>query len=335
MLSGLQPVTSYDVRVSTNCSSGTSTPELKTFSTSCLAGGDVVIGSGNNTYSYLPSYSFYNYSYTQQIFTANELGGPNTLRSISFEAINVNTPNRTLSVYLMHTNASTSTSWLPASSAQLVFTGAVNIIQGWNTLMFSAPFVYNGTDNLAVIVVDGTGNYSSSNSWAVHTAPSGSAMYTYTDSAPYSITSAPTTSTGGTASYRNNVIFGGDCDSTVTCIAPNISISNVTENSADVNWVAGYNENTWELEYKVSTDSTWISVPNPTGNSAQLTNLTANTLYNVRMRSNCGGGDYSIYKVAEFRTECGVVTIPFTENFDSYGTGTSVYPSCWSKLNTY
>lgn len=335
MLSGLQPQTSYDVRVSANCSSGISTPELKTFTTSCLAGGDVVIGSGNNTYSYLPSYSFYNYSYTQQIFTANELGGPNTLRSISFEAINVNTPNRTLSVYLMHTNVSTSTSWLPASSAQLVFTGPVNIIQGWNTLMFSAPFAYNGTDNLAVIVVDGTGNYSSSNSWAVHTAPSGSAMYTYTDSAPYSITSAPTTSTGGTASYRNNVIFGGDCDSTVTCIAPNISISNVTENSAEVNWVAGYNETAWELEYKVSTDSTWISVPNPTGNSAQLTNLTANTLYNVRMRSDCGGGDYSIYKVAEFRTQCGVVTIPFTENFDSYGTGSSVYPSCWSKLNTY
>jgi hypothetical protein len=265
------------------------------------------------------------------------MGGANTLNSISFNASAVNTPNRTLSIYLMPTTETAPSTWLPAANAQLVFSGAVNIVQGWNTFHFSTPFVYDGVNNLAVIVVDGTGSYSSSNSWMVHTSPSGSgaARYTYNDNTSYSTANAPTTSNGGPSAYCNDVIFGGDCDSVATCIAPNLYVNNVTTTTADVNWVNGYLESAWEMDYKKAVDTVWTPVSNPTGYQVQLTNLQPSTVYNVRMRSDCGG-EYSNHNVVTFTTECGAIsTLPFTENFDTYGTGTEAYPLCWSKDNTY
>ena len=335
MLSNLTPNTSYDVRVITNCDLITSAPVVKTFSTACLAGGDIAIGEGTITNSYFPQYSFYNYSYTQQIYTASELGGtPNTLNSISFDLVTVNTPNRNLSVYLLPTTESAPTTWLPAANAQLVFSGPVNLVQGWNTFHFSTPFAYDGVSNLAVIVVDGTGSYSSSNSWKVHTNPSGaSSYYMYNDASPYGITSVPSSTYSSTS--RNNVIFGGDCDSIVTCVAPNLYVNNVTTTSADVNWVNGYMENAWEMDYKKAVDSVWTPVPNPTGYMVQLTNLQPSTVYDVRMRSDCGG-EYSNHNMATFTTECGAIsTLPYQEYFDTYGTGEAAYPLCWGKINTY
>ena len=337
MLSNLNPNTGYEVRVFTNCDLSNSAAVTKTFTTACLAGGDIPIGEGTTTNSYLPQYSFYNYSYTQQIYTANEMGGANTLNSISFNASAVSTPNRTLSIYLMPTTETAPSTWLPAANAQLVFSGAVNIVQGWNTFNFSTPFVYDGVNNLAVIVVDGTGSYSSSNSWMVHTSPSGSgaARYTYNDNTSYSTANAPTTSNGGPSAYCNDVIFGGNCDSLATCIAPNLYVNNVTTTTADVNWVNGYLESAWEMDYKKAVDTVWTPVSNPTGYTVQLTNLQPSTVYNVRMRSDCGG-EYSDHNVVNFTTECGAIsTLPFTENFDTYGTGTDAYPMCWSKDNTY
>jgi hypothetical protein len=85
MLSGLTPQTTYEVRVFSNCLLGDADTVTKTFVTGCLAGGDIEIGNGTTTNAYLPSYSTYEDSYTQQIFTAAELGGATTFNSISFQ----------------------------------------------------------------------------------------------------------------------------------------------------------------------------------------------------------------------------------------------------------
>ena len=54
-------------------------------STSFLRADEVQIGSGETTNSYLPSYSLYNYSLTQQIYTADEIGvSAGTITSIAF-----------------------------------------------------------------------------------------------------------------------------------------------------------------------------------------------------------------------------------------------------------
>jgi hypothetical protein len=343
LLGNLDPQTNYIVRVKTACEDGDSDYETAEFTTNCLAGGTVSIGNGTITSGYFPTYSNWNYSYTQQIYLASELGGASTLRSVSFEVDEVNAAIRTVQIYLMHTSVSSSSNWLPATSAQLVYSGQTNFTAGWNTFNFSAPFQYNGTDNLALIVIDQTGSYEYSNMFKVHAGTSDCSMFAYNDDDAYSTAMAPPT--GNNSSSRNNVRFGGDCDSTVTCIAPNIYVSAAGETNATVVWARGHNENAWEMDYAISGDSVWTSVPNPTGYSVQISGLTSNTPYQVRMRSVCGTGDESQYVYTSFRTDCGILSIPYTEDFNSYTNGISDYtsapsgypsvdlPSCWNFLN--
>jgi len=334
MLGSLQPTTSYDVRVRTNCDDNSESEWTeKTFTTRCLAGGEFAIGNGTSTNSYLPSYSTYNYSYTQQIFTAAEMGGAANISSVSFELVNLS-QQRTFKIYMMHTTETDITAWIPTANAQLVFDDNQTLVTGWNTFNFTTPFAYNGTDNLLLIVVDETGSWVSGNSWRVHSGTSNCSRYVYQDSAPYSIANVPSSS-GTASSNRNNVIFGGNCDSTATCFAPNMYVDNIDTVSADIIWVPGYDESAWELEYTLYGDSTWTPLANPTGGLYALEQLSPNTHYSVRMRSVCGGGDYSAWTVADFRTECGLASIPFAENFNSYGTGNNAFPDCWTKHNTY
>lgn len=336
MLNNLNPNTSYEVKVITNCDSSSSTVVSQTFSTTCLAGGEIAIGNGFEDNAYLPSYSYYNYGYSQQVFTASEMGGANTLNSISFNMANW-AQNRTLSIYLMHTAESAPTNWLQATNATLVYSGVPTLEHGWNTFVFHTPFVYDGVQNLAVIVIDETGSYLNGNTWYVHESPSGmgASRYTFSDYNPYAIIDTPSTTTGGPSKYCNDVIFGGECNSQVTCIPPNFYVTNISTHSADIIWTNGGTETSWEMEYKKVTDNTWTPVTNLSNFIAHLTNLQPSTLYTVRMRSNCGNS-YSTDKVVDFMTECDVIsTLPYQENFDIYGTGESAYPPCWSKINNH
>ena len=235
----------------------------------------------------------------------------------------------------MHTTESAINAWIPAANAQMVFNGDHVFQTGWNTFNFNTPFAYNGVDNLLLIVLDDNDSYVSGNSWYTHASTTNCARYIYTDSAPYSISSVPT-STGTALSVNNNVIFGGNCDSTATCFAPNVYVTNITTTTADINWVPGYGESDWELEYTVYGDTNnWTPIASPAGGSITLDPLTSNTHYLVRMRSDCGGGDVSAWAFVDFRTECGQSTIPFAEDFNSYGSGNSAFPDCWSRHNTY
>lgn len=332
LLGGLNFSTYYDLRVRPNCDNSTTGDWTTiTFHTNCLVGGDFTIGDGTNTNSYLPSYSYYNYSYSQQLFLASEIGTPRTIESITLDMAAFST-SRSYKIYMMHTTESTSGNWIPATNAQLVYTGSPTLHTGLNTFQFSTPFNYNGTDNLLLIVIDETGTWTSGNSWRSHTAPFQASRYNYNDNNPYSTSSTP--ASGTSTSARNNVIFGAGCDTTTTCVAPNTNVSNVTANSADIHWVAGYQETAWELEYKTASDTVWNSFGSVTASPATLTNLTSNTVYNYRMRSDCSGGEYSYWTGGTFTTDCDAITVtsstPWFEDFESY-TGTGELPfRCWA-----
>ena len=347
LLGGLDHSTYYDVRVKSNCDNGTSGDwVMETFRTNCLVGGDVTIGDGTSTNSYLPTYGFYNYSYTQQIFLATEMGAPKSIESVTFDMA-AHVVDRNIKIYLMHTTESTNSSWIPASTAQLVYSGTPALQVGLNTFNFTTPFQYNGADNLALIVVDETGSYSSGNTWRTHTAPFGASRYVYQDGSPYGIASTP--SSGYTTTSRNNVIFGSPCDTTTTCVAPHPTISSTTSDGAVVDWVAGYMENTWEMEYRPLSDTNWISIGTVTSAPVTITGLNPNKPYKVRMRSDCGGGEYSFWAEASFTTACGAFTVaqgnPWVESLENnptmtcfdtpvtYTNGSNTYPKTLSYGN--
>ena len=118
-----------------------------------------------------------------------------------------------------------------------------------------------------------------------------------------------------------------------------VSGATLTSTSADISWMAGGMESEWEVVYGPSG-----SITNPESETSEyvytpsisLTGLTGDTQYDVFVRANCGGTDYSTWMTYSFRTACAEITsLPYINSFDTYGTGTTVYPSCWGKINTY
>lgn len=334
LLGNLNENTNYEVRVKSNCSDELSGGWVtKTFHTRCLLGGDVEIGNGTSTSSYLPEYCYYNYAISEQIYLASELGGANTFHSIAFNASSVSTPSRNLDIYLMPTSATSINGFVALdATAKRVFSGNINLVTGWNTITFDSNFVYDGTSNLMVVVDNNTGDWGSSNSFYTHSA-NGLSVYDYDDYDnfnPY----------GGsynlyTINYRNNVIFGGDCAEGNVCVAPNFYVSAVTESSADITWVPGNDETSWNLEYKVASDTEWTSLGSISGSSYTIEYLAPNTEYDVRMQSDCGS-EQSAWRMDHFRTDCGIITeLPYNEDFESgvISTNHGNYIVCWERLN--
>ena len=69
-----------------------------------------------------------------------------------------------------------------------------------------------------------------------------------------------------------------------------------------------------------------------TNTTVTLSNLDANSVYNVAVVANCTTGDATPL-TGSYRTECGMMAIPFFDNFDSYANGQ--FPPCWQRIRAY
>ncbi|MCQ2291631.1 MAG: fibronectin type III domain-containing protein [Bacteroidales bacterium] len=342
MLTGLSELTAYDVRVSVDCPDVTEPSYItNSFVTLCNAGGAVNFEGGTATSYYVPLNNYFNYTYTQQIFLASEMGGATTINSVAFDYAyaTASSSKSNVDIYLKHTNKSSfssTTDYEPITGAQLVYSGNLNCQQGWNTFTFTTPFQYNGVDNLMLIVDDNSGSYNGS-SYVFHVeAQSASrSLYYYSDSANPD-PSDPTAAGANSAvnANRSNVRFGGNCDSLATCIAPNVYVTNVDDENITIDWVAGAGESAWELEYKLDSESTWTSEGIVTTAPYTITGLTSNAAYTIRMRSDCGG-EYSSWKGVSANTTCSDVNVPFMENFEGTTAATGAMVPCWTRKTNY
>ena len=176
-------------------------------------GGDVTIGSGSSTNAYLPTYAYYKYSLTEQIYTAAEIGQAGTITAVSFKVSNSKSTTRTVDLYLKHTTKTAFTSktgWETLSSSDKVYSGSVTFnASGWTTITLSTPFVYNGTSNLVIGMDDNTGSYvsSSSNSpkFYVYGTSANRALRIYNDNTNYN--PASPSSYSGTYVTSNNQVM--------------------------------------------------------------------------------------------------------------------------------
>ena len=166
------------------------------------------IGSGTTTNNYLPSYSFYNYSLTQQIYTADEIGSAGIINSISFYN-GGSEKTRDYTMYLINTDKtafSGSTDWITATADDQVFTGTVTMAANtWTTFELAEPFSYTG-DNLAIIMDDNTGSYSSGMACLVFNATGNQALRVYSDGTNYNPL-APSSYSGTTQTVKNQIII--------------------------------------------------------------------------------------------------------------------------------
>jgi hypothetical protein len=339
LVTGLNELTQYQVAVYTTCTNGQSSDTAYVnFMTPCFNPVNFTVGETTGTNTNLPTYIFYGNSYSQQILTANVFGGlANDFASMSIKDNSSSPDVRSCSVYLAHVPAgmNLANGWILPSNSNVTFTevfsGSVQFGgNGWVKIDFDTVFPYNGTDNLLVVFDDHTNSYTSSHSYDVvsNNNTTSMARYAYRDYTPYDVYNPE--GSGTLLNVVNNLRFSY-CDAS-TCISPNtLSASNVSEHSADIEWVSAGTESSWEIEYKAENDADWTSTGPVFSMSESLSGLLSNTVYTVRVRALCSSSEESPWSESvSFRTQCdAITTLPYSTSFED---ASGDYVFCWSRL---
>ncbi len=166
---------------------------------------DVVIGSGTQTSSDIPTNTMTT-SLTQQIFTASEVNhAAGTIMAISFYAGQGYSTQRQISLFMDNTSASSFGSQTIPVSGSRVFHGywQVSADEGWYTIVFDDNFQYDGTSNILVTFNDyGTDMTWSPRNFRVYSTGSNRAIYAQ-DNGFFFTVSVPN---DGTAISQNNQV---------------------------------------------------------------------------------------------------------------------------------
>jgi len=275
-LTNLNYLTTYTVRMKSVCSEldeSEYTDEVE-FTTLCAGGYNTAKEvdfsgfSSSASYGYLPFYGFYGYTYSQQIYEANELDLDATeINSISFKCASAPAVDKTggIHIWLGLTNKSSfssTTDYVDVNTLTEVYampeTESYQFTAGeWSTFTFETPFHYDGTSNLVVAYYEGMAGYSSSEFY-VHTTSNNKSIFHYSDTktaVSYETPATATTTYKYCQAYRNDIILSTgsiycppDNDLAVDSIAPiedacDLSNAKVTirvKNTSFLNAVNGF-----------------------------------------------------------------------------------------------
>ena len=162
-----------------------------TLGISCMGlisfGQSYTIGTGTASNYYTPYCNYYNYSVTQSLYTASEIGvgRPAKVSSIAFYVDNAySIENQYVKIYLANTSKTsfTITSDALASSAfTLVYSGYITIgaSTGWETITLNKNFGYDGTN--LVIAVAKIGTYQEPLKYRVSATTTAKTIYSCSD----------------------------------------------------------------------------------------------------------------------------------------------------------
>ena len=142
-----------------------------------------------------------------------------------------------------------------------------------------------------------------------------------------------------TSTYCYAYVDNLSIDLIPACPKPqSVHVTSATTNSIELGWTEVGTANAWVIEYGPAGFTPGNgTTENASTNPYTISGLTASTQYDFYVKSDCSGGEYSNYSsVLTASTACDAIDqLPYTENFDTYGTGESAYPNCWGKINTY
>jgi gliding motility-associated-like protein len=117
----------------------------------------------------------------------------------------------------------------------------------------------------------------------------------------------------------------------VNCAQPTaLTATGITATGVTLGWTSAFSA----FEYVIQPAGTGLPMGagTPSANPVTVNTLTSNTQYEYYVRTDCGGGLYSIWAGPfAFRTLCGPIAVPFFEGFN--GTPASPTEICWTVLN--
>ncbi|MBP5798107.1 MAG: fibronectin type III domain-containing protein [Bacteroidales bacterium] len=267
--------------------------------------GDLASATNNSNF---PMNSLYNYSYSQQIYTADEINMAGTITSITIWMYgNENLYEMPFDIYMVETDKdafSSKTDWVTVTSDDIVYSGSVtvhNTEAEAYTFELSTSFNYTGVGNLLIAFNNTTGQWKSGLNGMVFGAAGDPvrAIYAIQDSGAYDPT-APTFTANATTNIKNVIELDITPAGSPTCEKPsNLMVSDITADEATCTWESEVGS--YYFEWKKTSDEAWIG--NPTNyNEYTLTELESNTTYNVRVKAVCDTDLESGYRTASFTT---------------------------------
>ena len=244
-----------------------------------------MVGSGTGTNSYLPTCAYSYYSLTEQIYTADELGGEGYITSIDFIAPQFMDMTRNIEVFLVSTTKDSfqsETDWICPTNEDLQFSGQVNF-EGygkWITIPLNG-FLYDGHSNLAVMVNDNTGQIGSYNylDFKAYEAPSQALRIHTSDASSYSFIPTMPNYTGTIDNTKNQIRF----TKLEPCPAPTGFSVSYDESIDEFNAYAG-----WVNNGNCIIEVNGVETPNV--NCPYVFSVEPGTTYTVRVRCMCENG---------------------------------------------
>ena len=339
-ITGLLPGTRYTVTVEGVCAStGTSFSMSETFNTKCLSGGDVEISGGTGSNVYYPLRAGINYSYTQELYTPTQVGGPMTIAGVAYHINSDGCSTRNIDLYLGETTQSTISSpsnFIPDSLMHLVYSGTFSgTAYEWSTIYLDTTFYYSGAGYLVVALDDNTGSIGTANFYTTTITGADRAVH-YHNTVNIN-PAAPVGTTQLQTGVQNDIRFLAECDTTATCVAPNVAVFYTTPTEAYVSWAPGLSETSWNVSHRDNSSSAWITdTVNYGSTSILITGLLPNTEYTFRVTGICTDTTLDGFDIA--RTQCSAISVmPIVEDFESAATGSSStgssFVQCWNRLN--
>ena len=285
-LDSLIPETIYTAKVRAHCPDGNGI-SLWSSPISFNPTRAFTIGAGTATNNDLPTNNFYKYSYTQQIYTTEELGEAGLIERIDFFKNSTAACNRNLDIYLVSIDKSSfdgGNDWIVTTEEDLVFSGTVNFVdKAWTIITFDKPFIYNGLHNVAIIVDDHTGSYVSRTPFLVFDSPN-QALSTYHDKGEKAVL-------GQKNQIRVLKSAMGDCINPTMLTASELNYYDATltweENGTSTEWVVDY----WYLNSSNEEVHNQLTVADST--HCHIENLSDNTEYHAKVRPACDENKWS------------------------------------------
>lgn len=311
-LTGLTPEHKYYARVRPSCSETlwSDVCEFKPSATQIIP-----IGDGTSSGYELPVNTWYNYSLSQQIYTATEIqtagGSAGTINSISFYHTYANTTPKTMNgikVYLLNTDKeafTSNTDMVAVTDADKVWEGNITLNgEGWVTIDFTTPFDYNG-DNLIVCMYYPTKEYPGNTYKFRYTATTYYSSVYYYDDADSNIPDLNNINTyGGSKAYQkyhNNIQLGIIPTNTPKPKNLHVVDGSLWSGGATLAWEAPTSVTPTSYEWRYKSDATWTAWE-PTTELSVALNLQASTHYTFQVKAIYDGVGESAAVETDFTT---------------------------------
>jgi hypothetical protein len=153
---------------------------------------ETTVGTGTSESSLVPAYGYYDYSWSEMIYTQAEINTAGTIKSVSFYVDDSSPSSYTMNnqkIFLGHTSATQFdgspaedvTSDITVTDYTECFSGSITFVHGWNTITLDQDFAYNNSNNLVVKLENRDGSYASPYPAFDYTTSSNKAAYKYND----------------------------------------------------------------------------------------------------------------------------------------------------------